>query len=113
MTDFTFWIVAVAIGCAAGAVLIAAKQAICEIIPSPKPAIKPTAPDQWQIVSEGILALEGTGYEIRLEPVGGMTAFRIYHRGKTPPGLWTYRLESAKQETLRHMREMIEIGVEP
>ena len=111
MTEFSFWIVAVAIGCAFGAVLIASKQAICEIIPSPEPAIKPTAPDQWRIVSEGVLALEGTSYEIRLENVAAIAAFRIYHRGRFV--YWELRLEKAKQTTFRHMREMIDMGVEP
>lgn len=111
MTNFTFWIAAVAIGCAAGAVLIAAKQAICEIILSPKPAIKPAAPDQWRIVSEGVLALDGTWYEIRIDQTPPIAAFRIYHRGRSVD--WELRLDKAKQTTLRHMREMIEVGVEP
>jgi hypothetical protein len=112
MSDFIPWLGAVAIGCAAGAVLIAAKQAICEIIPSPEPALKPAAPDQWRIVSEGVLALEGTSYEIRVEPANlAFGAFRIYHRGRSVD--LELRLEKAKQTTLRHMREMIEIGVEP
>ena len=76
-----------------------------------EPAIKPAAPDQWRIVSEGVLALDGTGYEIRLENVAAIAAFRIYHRGRSVD--WELRLEKAKQTTLRHMREMIEIGVEP
>jgi hypothetical protein len=111
MSEFIFWIVAVAIGWAAGAVLIAAKQAICEIPPSPEPSIKLAAPDQWRIVSEGVLALDGTGYEIRLENVAAVAPFRIYHRGRSVD--WELRLEKAKQTTLRHMREMIEMGVEP
>jgi hypothetical protein len=111
MTEFSFWILAVAIGCAAGAVLITAKQAICEIIPLPELALKPAAPDQWRIVTEGVLALDGTSYEIRLENVAAIAAFRIYHRGRSVE--WELRLEKAKQTTLRHMREMIEVGVEP
>jgi len=71
--------------------------------------------EQWRIVSKGVLALDGTGYEIRLEPMGSPQAFvfRIYHRGNAPVGLWAYRLEFAKQTVLSHMREMIEMGVDP
>ena len=112
MTEFSFWIVSVAIGCAFGAVLIAAKQAVCEIIPSPEPAIKPAASDQWRIVSEGVLALDGTSYEIRVEPANyAFGAFRIYHRGRSVD--LELRLEKAKQAALLHMKEMIEMGVEP
>ena len=112
MTDFIPWIAAVAIGCALGAVFIVAKQAICEIIPQSEPAMKTAAvSDQWRIVAEGVLALEGTGYEIRLESVAAIQAFRIYHYGRSID--WELRLEKAKQTTLRHMREMIEVGVDP
>jgi hypothetical protein len=75
--------------------------------------------EQWRIVSEGVLALEGTGYEIRHESMGAMSGgmkvfvFRIYHHGNAPAGLWTYRLQGAKQAVLSHMREMIEMGIEP
>jgi hypothetical protein len=112
MSDFIPWIAAVAIGCALGGVFIVAKQAICEIIPQSEPAIKPASvSDQWRIVSEGVLALDGTGYEIRLENVAAIAAFRIYHNGRSIE--WELRLEKAKQSALRHMREMIEMGVEP
>jgi hypothetical protein len=112
MADVIPWAAAVAVGCALGAVFIAAKQAICKIIPQKEPAMKPAhASDQWRIVAEGALALEGTGYEIRLGNVAAIAAFRIYHRGRFVD--FELRLEKAKQTTLRHMREMIEVGVEP
>jgi hypothetical protein len=112
MIDFIPLLWTAAVGCAIGAVFIVAKQTICEIIPQKEPAIKPAAvSDQWRIVSEGVLALDGTGYEIRLENVAAIAAFRIYHRGRSIE--WELRLEKAKQTALRHMREMIEMGVEP
>jgi hypothetical protein len=67
--------------------------------------------EQWRIVSEGVLALHGTGYEIKFEPAGNI--FRIYHHGKALAGLWAYNLEGAKKSTLHHMRQMIEMGIEP
>jgi len=67
--------------------------------------------EQWRIVSEGVLALDGTGYEIKYEAAGHI--FRIYHHGKAPLGLWAYNLEGAKKNTIRHMREMIEMGIDP
>ncbi len=112
MIDFIPWIAAAAIGCALGAVFITAKQAICEIIPQAEPNMKPAhASDQWRIVAEGVLTLDGTGYEIRLENVAAIAAFRVYHNGRSIE--WELRLEKAKQAALRHMREMIEMGVEP
>jgi len=75
--------------------------------------------EQWRIVSEGVLALDGTGYEIRRESMGAMSGgmqvfvFRIYHHGKPQAGLWSNTLGYAKQAVLNHMREMIEMGIEP
>ena len=112
MADVIPWIAAVATGCALGAVFITAKQAIGEIIPQKEPTMKLAhATDQWRIVAEGVLTLEETGYEIRLESVAAIQVFRIYHRGRSIE--WELRLEKAKQTTLRHMREMTEMGVEP
>jgi hypothetical protein len=110
MTDFIPWAAAVATGCALGAVFIIAKQAICEIIPQSEAAMKPAAvSDQWRIVSEGVLALEGTGYEIKLGASASM--FRLFHKGECFD--YQFTLEKAKQATLRHMKDMIEVGVEP
>jgi len=110
MIDFIPWIAAAAIGCALGAVFITAKQAICEIIPQAEPNMKSAhASDQWRIVAEGVLTLDGTGYQIRLGASPSM--FRIFHKGECID--YQFTLEKAKQATLRHMKDMIEVGVEP
>jgi hypothetical protein len=107
MADF---IGAVATGCALGAVFIAAKQAICKIIPQKEPAMKLAhASDQWRIVAEGVLALDETSYQIRLDASPSM--FRIFYKGECID--YQFTLEKAKQATLRHMKDMIEMGVEP
>ena len=112
MSELFSWVAATAIGLALGAVFICAKaalvnqQSLDQKRAEPKPMLPPHSP-QWRIISEGVLALDGTQYEIRYQDGG----FVVYWNGNRKYG-WT-DLGLAKRSVMIDMADLIEVGIEP
>lgn len=108
MTDPFQWIAGMATGLALGAVYVFARNAMVKSCKAEnKPSLPAPEPPQWRIVSEGVLALDGTQYEIRHKD----GFFAVYHKGKHR--IYCYDLFRAKKEVLRQMADLMEMGIEP
>lgn len=65
----------------------------------------------WKLVEPGLIELVGTSIRIRYDAEENF--FRIESKGKRIFGKFGVTLDSTKDLALYHVREMIEMGIEP